>query len=71
MRDITPICKECEGNLVEKEIGTQYVLYCPNCRIEYKEPDRDEYKSAEVYFNNKLKKIVNEYNEKIKKDYQK
>lgn len=66
IKDVMPICAECKGNILPKDAGYKTVLYCPNCDITYKKPDKQEYDSARVYFNNKLRKIIKEYNEKQK-----
>ena len=46
----------------DKEVGYNTILYCPNCNKKYKRPNKEEYDSARVYFNNKLKKIIDEHN---------
>lgn len=66
IKDVTPICAECKGNILPKYAGYKTVLYCPNCDRTYKQPDEEEYDSARVFFNNKLRKIIKEYNEKQK-----
>ena len=71
IKDVTPVCVECKGNILPKDAGYKTVLYCPNCNKTYKNPDREEYDSARVYFNNKLKKIIEEHNQKVKMDCQK
>lgn len=64
MKDITPICAECKGNILPKDVGYNTVLYCPNCNKTYKQLYKEDYDSARVYFNNKLRKIIKEHNEK-------
>lgn len=72
MKDVTPICEKCRGNVLPKDVNYyKTVLYCPNCDRTYKKPDEEEYNSARVYFNNKLRKIIEEHNQKVKIDCQK
>ena len=62
MKDVIPICEKCKGNVLPKESGYNTILYCPNCNKSYKNPNSEEYDSARVYFNNKLRKIIQEHN---------
>lgn len=71
MKNVIPICEDCMGNVLPKENGYKEMLYCPNCNKNYKKPNKEEYDSAKTYFNNKLKKIIKEHNEKQKTDCKK
>lgn len=71
IKDVTPICAECKGNILPRDVGYNTALYCPNCQKTYKQPNEEEYNSARVYFNNKLRKIIEEHNRKVKMDCQK
>ena len=62
MIDVTPICENCKGNVLPRDVGYNTILYCPNCNKTYKRPNKEEYDSARVYFNNKLKKTIDEHN---------
>ena len=61
-----PICPKCSGNLIEKkQIGNTYYgrekLFCPNCQVIACDiPYVEDLHEAEVFIENKIRKILKE-----------
>lgn len=71
LKNFTPICIYCRGNLTKtSHYGNSHYmipkLYCPNCNKVLKTPPSEELNEAMLYVRNKLKKKLEEKIEKNK-----
>ncbi len=61
MKELTPICNKCSGNLVCDELDRYSAwLLCPNCDTRYPNIDRTTLVHAETYFVNKANRKIRE-----------